>query len=315
MIELRKDYILDRWSYIAIGRGKRPQETEIVAQQTNKDENCYFCPGNEHLTPPEIGRRSKDDGSWSVRWFANKFPAVEENLRKEINKEGKYIERGEAFGFHEVIADTPDHNKQLAKLSKEEICELLKTYANRIEEIGKREGVEYVQVFKNSGAEAGTSIAHSHSQIIASQIVPRYLKEKIEAVEKYETCPYCEIIEQESKSERLVFENEGSIAFTSFAPRFNYEVLVFPKKHHKSITEFSEEDFSDMAETLQKVLSRLGKINAPYNFFLHYAPQGKDFHFHIEITPRMNTWAGFELATESFVITTTPEEAALFYKE
>lgn len=313
MIELRKDYILDRWSYIALGRSKRPQETEINVLAA-KDDNCYFCPGNEHMTPPEIGRKSKDE-KWNVRWFANKFPAVESGLATGTNKKSEIFEFGEGFGFHEVIAETSDHSKQLADLPKESICEILKVYAERIKELSIKEGVKYVQIFKNSGAAAGTSIAHSHSQIIASQIIPRYLKEKIEATKKFSQCPYCEIIAQEREGERFIFENESSIAFASFAPRFNYEVLVFPKKHYKNITEISESEFMDLAETLQKILYKLGKIGAPYNFFLHYAPEGEEFHFHFEITPRLNTWAGFELATESFVITTSPEEAATFYKE
>lgn len=313
MIELRKDYILDRWSYIALGRSKRPQETEVTALKTN-DSTCYFCPGNENMTPPEIGRVG-DVENWQVRWFANKFPAVDESLKIGIEKKQEFIECGQAFGFHEVIAETPSHDRQLANLSKEEICEVLKTYAKRISDLSQKEGVKYVQVFKNSGASAGTSIEHSHSQIITSQIIPRYLKEKLEEVKKYSECPYCKIVQKEIKSERLVFENEGFAAFTSFAPRFNYEVLIFPKKHYKNITEIAENEFAQMAEVFQKILSKLGKINAPYNFFLHYAPAGEDFHFHFEITPRLNTWAGFELATESFVITTSPEEAALFYKE
>ncbi len=314
MIELRKDYILDRWSHIALERNKRPKEVEKSENKTEV-KDCFFCPGNEHTTPTEIGRVENEDKDWTVRWFPNKFPAVESDLKTGLNDSEEFLTKGEAFGVHEVIAETNDHDKQLADLSKEEICEILKVYAERISEISKKEGINYVQIFKNSGAAAGTSIEHSHSQIIASQTVPRYLKEKIEAIKKYESCPYCQIIEKERQGERLIFENENFVSFASFAPRFNYETLVFPKKHYKNITELSEEEFMDLAEVMQKIVYKLGKIGSPYNFFLHYAPEGEDFHFHFEITPRMNTWAGFELATESFVITTSPEEAALFYKE
>lgn len=314
MIELRKDYVLDRWSYIALGRGKRPQETEITSSNS-ADSACYFCPGNENLTPPEIGRIA-DGEKWQVRWFANKFPAVEPELKSVADAEGdNRLVRAAGFGYHEVIAETPDHAKQLASLSALEIRDVLRTYAGRIQELGARSGINYVQVFKNSGAPAGTSIAHSHSQIVASALVPRAVQEKVAAVKTFDHCPYCQIVSQEEQSERLVFANENFVAFTAFAPRFNYEVMVLPKKHHRSLTEISETEFDDLAEVMQKVLSKLGKINAPYNFYLHYAPAGEDLHFHFEITPRLNTWAGFELATESFVITTSPEEAAAFYRE
>ena len=312
MIELRKDYILDRWSYIALGRGKRPQETEAVASG-NANGVCYFCPGSENLTPPEIGRVTEGEG-WKVRWFANKFPAVESELQKEITSDG-FFTKGEAFGFHEVIAETPDHKRQLADLSRGEISEVLKVYVQRMAELSQKDGVRYVQIFKNNGAEGGCSIAHSHSQVIAGNLVPHYVKEKVEAAKKYTKCPYCEIIKKEEESERLIFANENFLAFTTFAPRFNYEVMIFPKKHYRNITEIGEKEFEDMAEVLHKVLSKLAKISAPYNFYLHVAPDGEDLHFHFEITPRLNTWAGFELATESFVITTSPEEAAAFYRE
>ena len=297
MIELRKDYVLDRWSYIALGRGKRPQETEMDAKNS-KEEVCYFCPGNENLTPPEIGRIGEEE--WKVRWFANKFPAVDPELRKEaIGERGLFV-RNEAFGFHEVIAETPDHSKQLADLSKEEIEDVLRAYVDRMKELSGREGVKYVQIFKNSGAQAGTSIAHSHSQIIAGGIVPRYVKEKLEAVKKFDECPYCKVAKTEEQSERMICKNDSFIAFTSFAPRFNFEVMILPFEHYHNITEVPEEKLADLAEVLQKVLSKLGRINAPYNLYMHYAPQGEDLHFHFEIAPRLNTWAGFELATESF---------------
>lgn len=312
MIELRKDYVLDRWSYIALGRGKRPQETEMDTQNT-KEEICYFCPGNEELTPPEIGRIGEEE--WKVRWFANKFPAVDPQLQKDMPQNESFLVKGEGFGFHEVIAETPDHTRQLANLSQDEILEVLKAYANRMKDLSAREGIKYVQIFKNSGAQAGTSIAHSHSQIIAGSLVPRYVKEKIEAARKHSSCPYCEVVKEEENSERFICGNDNFIAFASFAPRFNFEVMIFPKNHYRNITEVPENQMKDLAEVFQKVLARLGKINAPYNFYLHYAPEGEDLHFHFEITPRLNTWAGFELATESFVITTSPEEAASFYKE
>lgn len=312
MIELRKDYILDRWSYIALGRGKRPQEIETQASAAQNG-TCYFCPGNENLTPPEIGR-IQDGDNWKVRWFANKFPAVETGLKAEIVQQG-LLTKAEAFGYHEVIAETPDHDRQLASLSAQEIGSVLRTYAARMAEISQKEGVKYVQIFKNNGAEGGCSIAHSHSQIIAGALVPRYVREKIEAAKKSDHCPYCDVVKMEEASERMIFANDSFVAFTTFAPRFNFEVMIFPKSHYCNLTELSDREFDDLSEALQKVLSRLGRIGAAYNFFLHVAPSGEDLHFHFEITPRLNTWAGFELATESYVITTSPEEAAAFYRE
>lgn len=313
MIELRKDYILDRWSYIASGREKRPKQFKKNDESGKQDAICYFCPGNEHLTPPEIGRVGQKD-KWQIRWFPNKFPFLDKGLENRIENSGIFYKKGSAFGYHEVIAETPRHDKQLADLKIEDISELLKVYSLRIRELSKRSGIKYVQIFKNSGEEAGTSLVHSHTQAAAMSIIPRMVKEETDAFRKYKNCPYCAIIKLEEKSERFIFSNENFLAFSPFAPRFNYEAWIFPRKHLKNITELEEKEFFDLAEAFKKVLSKLGEFNMPYNFYLHYSPAGKNLHFHFEILPRVNRWAGFELAADSYVITVSPEEAAKFYR-
>ncbi|MCK5123410.1 MAG: galactose-1-phosphate uridylyltransferase [Candidatus Pacebacteria bacterium] len=317
MIQLRKDYILNRWSYIASDRAKRPQQFKKDKAKNNKESVCYFCPGSENLTPLEIGRVSKKNkkDEWQVRWFLNKFPAVDESLKKEIKTTDKYYTNGEAFGFHEIIVETPDHEKQLADLGVKEIEEVLKVYALRMEELSAKEGIKYVQIFKNSGAKAGTSLVHSHSQIIATNAIPSLIQEKTDAVKKYKSCPYCEIIKSEEKSERFICDNNDFICFAPYAPRFNYEALIFPKKHYKNITELKEAEFKNLAEIFKTILPKLEGAGISYNFYLHYSPIGGDLHFHFVIAPRVNTWAGFELATNSFIIKISPEDAAEFYKE
>ena len=314
MIKLRKDYILNRWSYIASERAKRPQQFKKDKTKSSKESVCYFCPGSENLTPPEIGRVGNKD-KWQVRWFLNKFPAVDESLKKEIETESKFYTSGEAFGFHEIIVETPDHEKQLADLSAEEIAEVLKVYSLRMKELSAKDGIKYVQIFKNSGAKAGTSLVHSHSQIIATNVIPSLIQEKVDAVKKYKNCPYCDIIKQEEKSERFIFANQDFICFTPYAPRFNYEVLIFPKKHYQNITELKEEEFKNLAEIFKLILPKLEDAGISYNFYLHYSPDEEDLHFHFVIAPRVNIWAGFELATDSNIVKVSPEDAAEFYRE
>ncbi|MDF1497875.1 MAG: galactose-1-phosphate uridylyltransferase [Patescibacteria group bacterium] len=313
MIEIRKDYILNRWSYIAADRGKRVKQFDKI-ETNHKDSVCFFCVGNEQLTPPEIGRIG-NKSSWKVRWFPNKFPAVDENSIQETMTSEKYYTSGGAFGYHEVIAETPDHERQFSDLNENEIKDVLLAYTERMKDLSKRDKIKYVQIFKNSGAEAGTSIIHTHTQIVATTIVPRLVQEEVDALKKYKKCPYCDIIKSEEKSNRLIFSDENFIVFAPYAPRYNYEAWIFPKKHYKNITELNNAELDSLAKSFKIVVSKLGIMNFPYNFYLHYSPKGKDLHFHFEITPRTNKWAGFELATESYVIITSPEDAAKFYKE
>jgi len=311
---IRKDYILDRWVYYAVERKKRRMEfKKDEVKDISSAKTCFFCPGNEHLTPKEIGRLEYKN-SWKIRWFPNKFPAVEKKGNAKIKKKNRFLIEGNNYGIHEVIAETDDHKKQLADLSVEHIKEVLDVYILRIKALSKLKGVKYVTIFKNKGFQAGTSLVHSHTQIATLPILPTAIINKIEALKKFKGCPYCQIIKSESKTKRKITENKNIIAFAPYASMFNFEAWIFPKRHVKNITAMYEHELYDMASTLKKILLKLKKLNASYNFFLNYAPQGYDLHFHIEVTPRLAKWGGFELSTGATINSIMPEDAAKFYR-
>jgi len=313
-IELRKDYILDRWVVIAAHRSKRPNDfRQEKKTKPRKKGVCFFCPGNENLTPKEIGRIEKNK-KWIIRWFPNKFPAVSKEGNPEIRHDNKYFTYSDAYGVHEIIVETPNHEKQLADLSEEHIKQVLEVYAERIKELSKLPETKYVLVFKNEGEEAGTSLIHSHTQLVTYNKIPKQVQDKIEASKKYSHCPYCEIISKEKNSHRRVFENDNFLSFCPYASRFNYEIWIFPKKHIKNITEMDNKMLIDLASMMKKILLKLKEINHSYNFFLHYSPEGEDLHFNIEICPRRAIWAGFELSSGEIINSVSPEDAAKFYR-
>lgn len=308
---IRKDYILNRWVYYATSRKKRKHEFKTVEIKDDA-KLCFFCPSNEHLTPPEIGR-VEYKGSWKMRWFLNKFPAVEKKGTAKL-KQKKFFSEGDSYGIHEVVVETQHHKSQLADLPVQQIRELLEVYRFRIKELSKLKGIKYVEIFKNHGKDAGTSLIHSHTQVIALPQLPSLVVEEAEAAKKYRKCPYCEIIRHESKSKRKIFETKNVIAFAPFASRFNYEAWIFVKQHKKTMEELSEEEYQDLASALKKILVKLKMMNASYNFFVHYSPEKENLHFHIEITPRIATWGGFELSTNAAINSVLPEDAAGFYR-
>ena len=311
-MELRKDYILDKFVLLASERKTRPKEfkkQEIFAERGI----CKFCPGNEDFTPDEIGRIERL-GRWKIRWFPNKFPAVEEKGDPNIQTDNDYFTFSAAFGKHEVIVETPFHSKQLWDLPHDHLIEILEVYKNRIEELSNADNIQYVTLFKNHGREAGTSLIHSHTQVVAMNFLPTAIKEKVEAIKKYAHCPYCDIINIEKNSFRRCFENNSMAAFTPYASRFNYEIWIFPKNHKKVLNEFSKDEMTDLAEILGKILGKLKELNASYNYFLHYSPPTENLHFHIEVTPRLAEWAGFEFSTDAIINSVTPEDAAKFYR-
>ncbi|MBI2657433.1 DUF4921 family protein [Candidatus Woesearchaeota archaeon] len=308
---IRKDYILDRWVYYAAERKKRPRDFKSIEVKDNS-KACFFCPWNTHLTPPEIGRVEYKNG-WKMRWFLNKFPALRKKGSPKI-KSKKFFSEGDSYGVHEVIVETPHHKSQLADLPVQQIRELLGVYKWRIRELSGVKGIKYVSVFKNHGKDAGTSLVHSHSQVMALTQVPQLIEEKLVAVKKHKKCPYCDIIKAETKSKRKIFETKNVVAFAPFASRFNYEAWIFTKQHKRAMEGLEENELMDLASALKKIISKLKSINVSYNFYVHYSPSNEDLHFHIEVAPRMATWGGFELSTNYVINSVLPEDAARFYR-
>jgi UDPglucose--hexose-1-phosphate uridylyltransferase len=218
-----------------------------------------------------------------------------------------------------VIVDTNDHQKQLQDLTDFEIKDLLKVYKQRIEALSAKQNIRYVLVFKNHGRDAGTSLKHSHTQVTATNHIPGFVTQKLEAVHKHENCPYCEIISIEKTSTRRCFENDSFVAFTPYASRYNYEIWIFPKKHYASITQIDDWEYLELAQIFKKALQKLKDLGCSYNFFIHNTPQQliekpKSLHFHLEICPRMSTFGGFEMGSEIIINTVSPELAAKFFR-
>jgi len=176
MPELRKDPIIGRWVIISTERGKRP--TDFVSVPPAKRSSfCPFCYGNETKTPPEVYAlrepgTSKDTPGWSVRVVPNKFPALQ--IEGELNRQGEGIyDKMNGIGAHEVIIETPDHDKTISDLDEDRIADVLSTYRERILDLKKDRRFKYIVVFKNHGEAAGASLEHSHTQLVAMPIIPK----------------------------------------------------------------------------------------------------------------------------------------------
>ncbi|MBD3219474.1 MAG: galactose-1-phosphate uridylyltransferase [candidate division Zixibacteria bacterium] len=329
MPELRKDPIIGRWVIISTERGKRP--SDFASESKAKDNKlCPFCYGNEHLTPPEVyairsdGSRPNTPG-WKLRVIPNKYPALK--IEGDLNREGEGIfDRMNGVGAHEVIIESPDHMKDLADLESKHIEDVLKAFINRMKDLRKDVRFRYCLVFKNHGKEAGASLEHTHSQMIATPIVPKSVMEEMEGGRKYyeykERCIFCDIIRQEiSQNIRLIGQNENVVAIEPFAPRFPFETWVLPRNHIHRFEDTDEETLISFASMLKSVLARLRTAlnDPPFNFIVHTGPwidgRKNHYHWHMEIFPKLTRVAGFEWGTGFYINPTPPEEAARYLNE
>jgi UDPglucose--hexose-1-phosphate uridylyltransferase len=330
MPELRKDPVLGRWVIISTERAKRPKDFKSVPE-TKKitPRECPFCPGNEAATPPEI-YAIRSDGSepdtpgWKLRVIPNKFPAL--RIEGEINRRGEGIyDRMNGIGAHEVIIETPDHDQDLADMDLPGFGEVVNAYQQRMLDLKKDERLRYVMIFKNFGAAAGASLEHSHSQLIATPVVPKRVMEEMDGAKRYfeyrERCIFCDIVVQETKvRKRLISENNSFILTCPFAPRFPFECWILPRNHRSNFDDAAPDELKDLASILKDCLMRLKKAlnTPPYNFIIHTVPiimRGIDFyHYHLEIIPVLTHIAGFEWGTGFYINPTGPEDSAAYLK-
>jgi UDPglucose--hexose-1-phosphate uridylyltransferase len=329
MPELRKDPVVGRWVIISTERGRRPSDFRIEPVRSLGG-NCVFCPGNESKTPPEIlaGRSPEaapNEPGWSFRVVPNKFPALRIEGELEPSGEGLY-DRMNGVGAHEVVIESPEHTATLATLPVDTVADVLMAYRERVLDLKKDPRFEYVLVFKNHGAAAGASLEHPHSQLIATPIIPIMVLEELKGATEYyamkERCVWCDILRQERRGRhRMIVEANGFAAIAPFAPRFPFETWILPTRHRSAFEETGPDDLRGLAEVLGDFLRRMDRIlqHVPYNYMLHTAPLREgpldDFHWHLEIIPKLTNVAGYEWGSGFFINPTPPEDAAAALRE
>jgi UDPglucose--hexose-1-phosphate uridylyltransferase len=291
---------------------------------------CPFCPGREYKTPHEVGsvrpgNSPANTPGWLVRTVPNKFPVLgcDGALRKESH--GIY-DQMTGIGAHEVLIESPDHDKTLTDLTKEEMQAVISQYQERFRQLSKDSRFKYVVIFKNFGSSAGATVEHSHSQIIALPMVPKTVLEELKGAEhyhqSYSRCVFCDMISQEYQDkERIVVENNSFLAFCPYAPRYAFETWIIPKGHSADFAGTDEATLAHLAQMLQDVLTKVKKVlgNPSYNYYLHTAPIGyghsECYHWHIEIIPKLTRSVGFEWGTGLHIVPTFPQDAARYIRE
>ncbi len=328
---------------VATARGMRPKTAEDKVQRDTRArvETCPFCRGNEHRTPPEI-LAYPDATDWDIRIVPNLYPVLGDD-RSQANVAFGLQQVIDGYGRHEVVIDHPSHGIAVQEMSHQHLAKLFAVYQQRMGELYNSDRrLKYVLVFKNFGPAAGASIAHTHSQIIATPVVPENVQNEVHHsrahYRKYGQCVFCSLIDEALTFEATIYDRETGavrrkinvgqyvversarfVAIKPFASRFEWEIHILPLTHQADFLKASREDLADFARVLQRTMARLEQVvgGVQYNFFLHSKPHGDEFegcedsyHWHLEICPRTSIPTGFELGSGLFVSTVSPEAAA-----
>ncbi|MCW4045979.1 MAG: galactose-1-phosphate uridylyltransferase [Candidatus Bathyarchaeota archaeon] len=332
--ELRKDYLLNRWVVIATERGRRPTDFAKPKTETSKNVVCPLCAGNEHMTPPAVLLYLKSNGdivkdkdteklrhkNWLIRCIPNLYPAFSPPQNSldttQIIKSDSY---GNAIGHHEVLVESPNHDENPADADLPQLVHVINAYIDRLHDLSAKSYVRYVSIFRNYGKEAGASLTHAHSQIIATPIIPRTVAEEIAAsknfLNQHEKCVFCDLIDKEKKTPRLVLENSRFVVFAPYASVHPMEFWIIPKKHDMNLLSLNRAEVEAFAQTLKTSLKGLKNLvnDPPYNYGIHLSIDKTDadcYHWHLEVYPQLSTWAGFEKSTGMYINTIMPENAA-----
>jgi len=328
--ELRKDPITGRWVIISTERRKRPNDFRLESVEITSDPSCPFCEGHEAMTPHEISalRRNgspPDSPGWDLRVIPNQFPVL--RVEGTLDRQGEGLfDKMNGIGAHEVIIETPRHDETLATMSDAAVEQVLWASRERVRDLKQDRRFRYIIVFKNHGAAAGSSVNHSHSQLIALPIVPREVRDEVEGARAHyqqkERCVFCDVLRQDAgDGRRLITESADMTALAPYAPRFPFETWILPRRHQAHFEDASRQEIGSLARLLADILRRMNRTlrNPPYNLLIHSAPLAEPatdfYHWHVEIIPKLTKVAGFEWATGFYMNPTPPEEAAQVLRE
>lgn len=328
--ELRRDPVCGRWAIVAPERSHRPKTlegTEPRHRRNGERKPCPFCPGQEHDTPNEVlayrdpGTLPNEPG-WQLRVVPNKFPALRPDIGdSHLSTNGTVFLTTPGLGHAEVMIECPEHFADPTQLSDSQFSAVFRAYRDRLIVLASEPQMVYAGIFKNVGAEAGASLGHSHSQIIATPIVPGLIETELACAQAFfsrtSECVFCDIVRRElEEKNRIIAQSENFLVIAAFAPRFDHEFWVLPLQHTSRYETITDDACLELAQLMKRVLVALDDVlhEPAYNWFLHTAPlrshERPDFHWHLEVLPRSARPAGFEWGFGCFITTVSPEQSA-----
>ncbi len=220
---------------------------------------------------------------WQVRVVPNLYPAVD---------------------HQEVVVHSPRHVRTFAELTDGELSAVAEAWHER-GEAAHSAGYGYMHALVNEGRAAGSSLAHSHSQLVwLTEEPPEVAAERTRSDGE---CTLCALLASRQARELELARDGALVAIAHPAGRLPYEVLIAGE--HRG-GQFGHDGGGFLVAALRLVRECVGRLRAregpvPWNAWLHSGD-----HWHLEVVPRLTVLAGLELGAGVYVNTVPPEEAA-----
>ena len=204
-----------------------------------------------------------ESGDWRVRVVPNLYPA---------------------FARQEVVVHAPEHVRSLSELEDAQLGVVAEAWRRRREAV--RDG--YLHALVNEGREAGSSLPHTHSQLVW---LPEAPPETQHAVDRDRWS--------------VVAETGGLVLACPWASRVPYECVIAPREPQSGVwtSDALPAALRLLADAIRRVRRAAGA--APLNAWLHDSGD-----WHLELVPRLSILAGVELGAGWWINALAPEDAA-----
>ena len=320
--ELRLDPLSNTAVFLAPQRGLRPIELREAAPTSPTSlpqATCPFCRGHETLAPPSV-LSLPDEASWTARVVPNRYPIVDapSPLHATPPHDRPAAPRTAirpAVGLHEVLIESPDHHTRVESIPAATWVTAWQASRQRLESFAAHPWLRFGMLFKNSGPQAGASLAHVHSQLVGLDFLPTVLEHKLSRL-RQDPALHERVLDDARREQRIWGEAGGLVAFVPAAARQPFESCIMPGAPEPFFHLASAETVTAIASLTHHYVRQLTALtaSADYNWWLHQAPFHADrpagWHWHLEIMPRLTQLAGFELGTGCHITTMPPTIAA-----
>ena len=310
LFELRRDAITGWWVATVVDRAFHRDRFERIAGQVDDGGACQNC-----LLPPGEGVRLRvlKDYAFHVVGTGAEAREIERSLAQVA------LAQARASGSWRTVVAPPREHRPLHAVGLGMIRELLEQCRAAVVDARVAGQTDYLQVVQNWGTQAGARTNHLCLDLYDLPQVPHRIAEELGGAARFVIregeCPFCRAVREETvRADRLVWQDDSSLAYAPYASRSPFEVWVVPRRHEADFGRASDADIASSGEALRRVLGLLATLGGPpYNLVLHTAPLRErvdaTYHWHWEIHPRLREIAGLELGTGLPVNPVSPEEA------
>ena len=305
--QLRYDVMADEWVTVASHRQDRTHQPH--------PDHCPLCPSSPgHRTEVPAPR-------YEVVVLENRFPSYGGTGDGPDAGNGTPWRTRPGKGRCEVVCFSDDHDAAFADLAPGHTRTVVEAWAHRTEALAAMDGVAYVYVFENRGAEIGVTLAHPHGQIYGYPFVPPVARRRRSALARHREstgrCLVCDLSAAEASGGRRVVAATGRwLAHVPFAARWPFHVLVVPRRHVEALPALDgdeRQEFCDLYLEVLRALDGAFGLRMPYVAGWH---QGPGDHLTMEVfstrraPDKLKYLAASESGQGAWINDVVPEEAA-----